>query len=194
MTATKKNTEATAEIVEILAPFDSDARLRIIQASMTLLGESSSLPALQMKSSPKDQGDDVLESDAGALPQRARLWMSQNSLTLNQIEQVFHIEDGRAQIIAGEIPGKNKKEKSYSAYILTGLAGLLSTGVPTFDDKSARGLCEVSGCYDSANHAANLKDKGNEFTGTKEKGWTLTVPGLKRAAEIVKEIAKGSGN
>lgn len=74
--------------------------------------------------------------------------------------------------------------------MLVGIAKLLSSGDPSFDDKSARALCETSGCYDSANHAASLRDKGNEFTGTKDKGWTLTTPGLKRGAILIKELNK----
>jgi hypothetical protein len=36
----------------------------------------------------------------------------------------------------------------------------------------------------------HIKERGNEFTGTKEKGWSLTAPGLKRGAALVKEMTK----
>jgi hypothetical protein len=116
--------------------------------------------------------------------------MKQNEIALEELQQIFHLENGSAEVIAGEIPGKNKKEKTYNAYILIGLAMLLSTGTPSFDDKAARALCESSGCYDQANHSVTIKDRGNEFTGTKEKGWALTAPGLKRAGILVKEMTK----
>ena len=109
---------------------------------------------------------------------------------MDELQQVFHLGNGDAEVIAGDIPGKNKKEKTYSAYILIGLSKLLSTGSPAFDDKSARALCESSGCYDQANHSVHIKERGNEFTGTKDKGWTLTAPGLKRAAVLIKEMTK----
>jgi len=187
--ANKKTTEIVAEIVELLTPIDSAERARVIHASMTLLGETS--PA-----GPSRSGNDtgtVAPDDGGgtsALPVRARTWMKQNGVSLEEIEQIFHLENGNAEVIAGEIPGKNKKEKTYNAYILAGLSKFLSTGDPTFDDKSARDLCDSFGCYDLANHSVTMKEKGNEFNGSKEKNWGLTAPGLKRGASLVKEMAK----
>lgn len=184
----KKTTEIVTEIVELLTPIDSDERARVIQASLMLLGET--LPVLPRAGgdgggAAEDEGD-----GASMLPVRARTWMKQNGVSLEELQQVFHLESGSAEVIAGEIPGKNKKDKTYSAYILTGLSKLLSTGTRTFDDKTARTLCESSGCYDKANHSVHIKERGNEFTGTKEKGWSLTAPGLKRAAALVKEMTK----
>jgi hypothetical protein len=179
--ATKKTTEIVGEIVELLKPLDPAERNRVIQASLMLLGDPISV------------GQHLAVGEGGsapALPPRARSWMKQSAVSREDLQQVFHLEDGSAEVIAGEIPGKNKKEKTYAAYVLTGLSKLLSTGSPAFDDKAARALCESSGCYDAANHSVHIKQRGNEFTGTKEKGWTLTAPGLQRAAALVKEIAK----
>lgn len=187
--ANKKTTEIVAEIVELLTPIDSAERTRVIQASMTLLGEAFSIGASRVGT----DGGGASEHDEGGastLPSRARTWMKQSGVSLEDLQQVFHLENGNADVIAGEIPGKNKKEKTYSAYILTGLSKLLSTGTPTFDDKAGRALCESSGCYDPANHSVHIKERGNEFTGTKEKGWSLTAPGLRRAAVLVKEMTK----
>jgi hypothetical protein len=186
----KKTTEIVSEIVELLTPIDSAERARVIQASMMLLGEA--LPAGPPRAGTDGgniAGDN--EGETSALSARARTWMKQNGVSLEELQQVFHLESGSAEVIAGDIPGKNKKEKTYSAYILTGLSKLLSTGSPAFDDKAARALCESSGCYDNANHSVTIRERGNEFTGTKEKGWSLTAPGLKRAAVLVKETTKG---
>jgi hypothetical protein len=94
--------------------------------------------------------------------------------------------------VIAALPGRNKKEQTYTAYIITGIGQLLLNGIASFDDKVARALCERSGCYDSANHSAHLRDRGNEFTGTKEKGWTLTAPGLSRGAQIIKDMNRPS--
>ena len=185
----KKTTEIVSEIVELLTPLDSAERTRAIKASLVLLDEEVPTGPSRVGA---DSGTSPLE-DAGEtsmLPTRARTWMKQTGVSLEELQQVFHLADGSAEVIAGEIPGKNKKEKTYNAYVLTGLSKLLSTGAAAFDDKTARGLCESSGCYDKANHSVTIKDRGNEFTGTKEKGWTLTAPGLKRAAALVKEMTK----
>jgi hypothetical protein len=185
----KKTTEIVAEIVELLTPLDSPERARAIKASLVLLGETATADP------PKggvDSGSSALDDsgEMSTLPSRARTWMKQNGVSLEELQQVFHLENGSAEVIAGEIPGKNKKEKTYNAYVLAGLAKLLSTGSPAFDDKTARALCLSSGCYDKANHSVTIKERGNEFTGAKEKGWILTTPGLKRAATLVKEMTK----
>lgn len=170
-----------AKIVEMLSPLASDERVRIVRAAMALLGEATETPAAQMHV-------EVPVDDMGNFSQRAQIWMKQNSITTEHLDQVFHVSDGVAEVIAPQLPGKNKKEQTYSAYILAGLSQLLLTGDASFGDKEARALCERAGCYDSANHSVTLRNRGNEFTGSKERGWTLTAPGLKRAAEIIKEL------
>jgi len=186
--ANKKTTEIVSEIVELLTPIDSAERGRVIQASLMLLGEAVPVGPSRARADGESIAGD--EGETSTLPVRARTWMKQNGVSLDELQQVFHLQNGSAEVIAGEIPGKNKKEKTYNAYILTGLSKLLSSGSPTFDDKTARGLCESSGCYDQANHSVHIKERGNEFTGTKEKGWSLTAPGLKRAAVLLKEMTK----
>jgi len=176
--------DAMTKLVEVLKPLSSEDRVRAIRAAMILLGDVQSGVTLVTGA-----GEDAKEQggEFGALPPRARTWMKQNRVSAAQLQQVFHMGEEGVEVIAG-VPGKNKKEQTYNAYILAGLGQLLLTGNAMFQDKSARALCESSGCYDSANHSVHLKNRGNEFTGTKDKGWTLTGPGLLRAAEIVKEL------
>jgi hypothetical protein len=176
--------DAMTKLVEVLQPLPSEDRVRAIRAAMILLGESQSgVPlAAETEEDAKQQGDEL-----GTLPPRARSWMKQNDISAAQLQHVFHIGDGGVEVIAG-VPGKSKKEQTYNAYVLAGLGQLLLTGNTTFQDKQARALCESSGCYDSANHAVHLRKRGNEFAGAKDKGWTLTAPGLHRAAEIVREL------
>ena len=91
-----------------------------------------------------------------------------------------------------DVPGKSKKEKTLNTYILTGLGTFLATSQKDFDDAVAREFCQTIGCYDNANHAAHLKDfKGSELTGNKNKGYTITKPGIKKGAALVKELAGG---
>jgi hypothetical protein len=183
--AKNKPADVMMKMVEILEPLPSEERVRVTQAAMVLLGES------QSKSLAGGMGMEAATTEnLETLSPRARVWMKQNNVTSEELEQVFHMRDGTVEVIAAHIPGKYKNEQTYNAYILTGIAQLLATGNPSFQDKSSRGLCERSGCYDSANHSTYIRDRGNEFTGTKEKGWTLTAPGMKRGAEIIKELNK----
>jgi hypothetical protein len=183
---TKKSiTEVVGTIVAELTPLTSEERQRVIQASLTLLGEA---PIAHGKS--VDPQSPAREGDA-RLPPRARIWMQQNGLSAEQLDQVFHFDNETVAVIAAEMPGRNRSEQSRNAYVLTGTAKFLATGDANFEDKEARALCESLGCYDSTNHAKYLKEKGNEFTGSKDEGWKLTAPGLKRAASLIQDLSSG---
>lgn len=183
--ADAKIMDAVTKTVEILEPLSTEERQRVIKASLTLLGDESSGLERSARGSNGHTNDET-----NPLPPRAQVWMKQNGITADELNQVFHIADGTVQVIAPALPGNTDKEKTYSAYILVGIARLLASGNLAFDDKSARDLCKSSGCFTEGNHATHLKERGNEFTGTKEKGWTMTNPGLKRGAELIKELAK----
>lgn len=173
------------KIVEALAPLASEERLRVVRAALTLLGETA--PIQDKK--PDPEGSD-LTGEVSALPARARAWIQQNGLSFEQLQQVFQFSEGSVEVIATEMPGQNDKEKSFNAYILTGIAKLLATNAPAFDDDTARTLCKASGCFNLSNHSGYMAQKGNEFTGSKLNGWTLTAPGLKRGATLVRELTK----
>ena len=181
--AKHKTTDIVGKIVEMLTPLASDERRRVVQASLVLLGEA-------VEDSKNGKLDRKPDEETGNWPARAQTWIKQNNLSMEELQQVFLIDEGNVEVIPSEIPGTGKRKQTYNAYVLTGIAKLLSTGNPSFDDKSARALCKSSGCLDVANHANYLKEKGNEFTGTKDRGWTLTAPGLKRGALLVKELNK----
>jgi hypothetical protein len=175
--AKKTLLDSIKTIVDELTPLGSDDRKRAIQAAMTVLGEEAIRPV---------QPEPVPIPEAENLPLRVRNWMRQNDISMQQLQQVFHIENGTAEIIA-EIPGRNNKEKVRNAYVLTGISNFLVAGEQRFDDVAARALCERFGLYDSTNHAKYVKG-GNEFTGSRERGWTVTIPGLKAAATLIKDI------
>jgi hypothetical protein len=158
---------------------------------MVLLGEVA--PAALRKAPPDNDGGFGAEADGqSSFSPRARTWMRQNAVTAQELEQIFHGEGNAAEFIAGDIPGSSNKIKTINAYVLSGLSNFLPSGNAIFDDKAARSLCKVLGCYDEGNHASTIKDKGNLFTGGKDEGWTLTAPGLKHAANLVKQMAKNT--
>ena len=185
--AKPKITEVTSKIVDLLTPLDSEERQRVVKAALTLLGDQPvSVPA---KKTPADPEVEETHGDAKNFLPKARTWIKQNQLTVEQLQQVFHVDGEKVKVIASGIPGKNNKEKSLNAYVLQGAAKLLLAGESSFDDKSASALCKAHGCYSEANHATYLQDKGNKFAGSKAQGWNLTAPGLSHAASLVKEIS-----
>lgn len=179
-----KITETTARLVDLLEPFDSVERQRIVKASMMLLGEE---PVLSQPGNKLTEAADSTESNYAP---HAKIWMKQHQISADNLQQVFHVAEGRADVIISEMPGKDQKAKSINAYILQGLANLLVTGDSKFDDKTARHLCAKAGCYSAANHSVYIKGLGNRIAGSKDIGWTLTSPGLKYGAELIKTLTK----
>jgi len=178
----KSLTQAVANVVQELEGFSSDDRHRIVAASMTLLGEA---PARFV---PEGETDESRLGQGVQFPAKARNWMQQRALTMEQINQVFHFGDEGPEIIA-HIPGGTKKEQVRNAYVLCGIGRLLTYGETRFEDKVARGICESGGFFDSTNHMKYMKC--SEFTGSREKGWVLTAPGMNLGASLVTQLSKG---
>ncbi len=115
--------------------------------------------------------------------------MEQNNVSIEELEQVFHIETDGGTFEIHDVPGKSKKDKTLNTYILTGLGQFLATNAKAFEDALARQFCVEIGCYDRANHATHInKYKGSELSGNISKGFTITGTGLKRGAALVKEF------
>lgn len=180
--------EATTKVVEVLTAFSPEERLRIVKASLTLLGdELSTLGAKSRGSRESDQMLDSEDSSGSEVHNLAQQWMKKNGVTSAQLEHYFHFDQGRVVPIA--LPGNatSKRDQTANAYLTVGLASYLATGDASFSDADARTFCDQSGCYDKPNHAKTVKAFGNRVTGSKSTGWKLTAPGLSAAADLVKQ-------
>jgi hypothetical protein len=176
-------TDVLVKIIDLLKPLKPEERQRVINSAFLFLGEQ---PIKESGGSDSSHGKSTAaENDNDGLPARAKSWMKQNGVTAEQLEEIFHFDGNTAEVI--DVPGKSNKEKTLNAYILTGVSNLFSTGTANFNDESARALCQAMGCYDKNNHSSYIKGKGNVITGTKNGGWSLTAPGLKQAAGLVKK-------
>lgn len=170
------------QLVDLLEPLASEDRKRVVKAAFVLLGEESASTS-ETSDEPEIGGEEL------PISPKARLWAKQNGISVAQLANLFHAEEGKFDIIIGEMPGNSNKEKVRNTYLLKGLAQLLETGAATFDDKTARSLCDGFGCYDS-NHS-KIKF-GNELNGSAAKGWSLTAPGLKQVAALVSDLSKAN--
>jgi len=182
------STEALTAIINALTPLSSDERRRTVGAAMLFLGETTQI---EHHVAADGAGDDSVADD-GSYSAHIVKWMRQNGVSAEELDQVFHFnDDGTFDLL--HTPGKSKKEQTLNTYILTGLGKYLATQERGFDDATARAFCETIGCYDQANHAAHIKGKGPEFTGDKNKGYSLTNPGVRRGVALVKESAAAGG-
>lgn len=179
----------SVEIFNLLSPFTSEERQRVIKAALIMLGDEASSVALGgNKKTPPANDESLQDTEGHDLPARAISWMKQNSLVAEDLEQIFHFGDDGVDLIASDVPGKTNKPKTQSVYILCGILQLLQDGSFTFEDNLGRELCKNLGCYDHTNHTKALNDIGNTLTGDKKKGWTLTGPGQKKAVELIKQL------
>lgn len=176
--------EIIGKVIEILEPLDAETRQRALAAVQAYFGDRVGSAKVDSRL------EDVGHGAPMAVSAKALHWMKQNGLSSEDLEKVYHVTSDGAEFIAGTVPGKSKKEQTFNAYILLGIAKYLISGEPNIDDKEARELCVSLACYDPANHATNFKDRGNDFAGTKERGWTLTAPGLRTGANLIKELAQ----
>jgi hypothetical protein len=183
-----KIAEIASKVFALLEPLASEDRQKVVKASLTLLGEASTDRTQNGGASRSESGGGAASQSIDGLSARATSWMKQHGLTVDQIERVFDITSDGVTVIASDASGKSAREKVHNAYVLQGLSRLLASGDATFDDKSARKVCEDLGCYDKNNHSTYMGDKGNLLAGSKEKGWKLTAPGLKHGAELVKQL------
>jgi hypothetical protein len=186
-----KIANATTKLVALLEPLDSDERRKSIDAALVILGDTprGDSPRTSDYDHRNPRGGD---RDGWPTHSKLRTWMKQNSISSDQLAELFHLEGGKATVIASSVSGAKGGEKTRNAYLLQGLAGLIETGEPAFADDAARELCRTLGCYDKNNHSNYMRAIGNRVTGSKSAGWKLTIPGLVAAAVIVKATAGGN--
>lgn len=186
MTATSI-AQTTSEVYDILTGLTPEDRARVLTAIVALFGDA---PLKVSKAS----ADDSSGGDASELPRlgvKAKRWMRQEGVTIAELTEVFHMDDtGTVKVIATEIPGATKKDKTANVYLISGVRSLLASDEPSIDNQAAVDYCKHVGCYDRNNHTANRTALGNKIIGSVANGFVLPAPGLKAAAAAIKLSAK----
>jgi hypothetical protein len=185
--------DAMTKVLAALEPLPGDARDRVakwISDKLGMRGFGQSSKTLLELNEGKADAPGGGGSAAGSSNPKVSQWFKQNSITQDELDEVFHFTNDSVVVLASEMPGTTDSARVMNAYLLIGTAEFLKTGTPSFTDAAARELCVAVGCYDRTNHAKRVK--GKELTGSKEQGWTLTGPGLKKAGALVKAIAGGA--
>lgn len=185
--------QITGQVYDLLTPLEADERRRLLSAIEALFGDSSPRHGATRRDDTPELEDDAQLPKA--LGTKAKRWMKHEGLTAAELTEVFHFDDaGSVELIATEIPGTTKKDKTANVYLLSGARSLLQSDEPTVDNGVAIAYCKHVGCYDKNNHSANRNALGNKITGSVASGFTLPAPGLKAAAAAIKIIAKPSSS
>lgn len=187
MSGKRAITEVTVSLFELLEPLEHEERKRAINATFALLGQP-----LQDQDKPADSGGlrgvrEEIESNHSLKP-NAEKWLRQYQISSSSIDNIYHIDGEQVTIIATQVPGKSKREKTANCYLLAGVRGLLAHDDANFTDREAVEFCQQVHAHDSANHAANRSTLGARITGSRATGFKLTVPGLRDAAALIKSM------
>lgn len=172
---------AVSDLVRILQGLSPDEQKRAISAAMILLSNEAPIRPTSVP----------VPTDSG-IPPKAALWLQKNTITKEQLDQVFFLDSEHIDVIAHSLPGRGKRQQTIYAYLLAGLRSFLGTGEPNFSDGEAREICTRIGCYDSPNHSAYLREFGNLIVGTKDSGWKLTNPGMNAGAQLIKQMTEAA--
>jgi hypothetical protein len=191
--ATPRLPDVVAKLYDVLEPLEPSMRAKAIRTVGTMFDDEQTLSVsrekdtghLPMPGAASESSPSGLRFAAG---KRAQAWLRKNGLTEEFLERVFHVVDGKPQLIA-TIPGTKKREQTVNAYLLVAVQSFLATDELRFSDGDAVALCKRVGCYDKANHAVTRGTFGNRFSGSKETGYVLTTPGLEQAANLIKAMA-----
>lgn len=176
----KKLSEALSTIAELKVP----ENLQAIALKYLLSGDGPD------RKSPDDIASRETEHAVdGKLNPRTQNWMKQHDLNSAHIDSVFFTVDDEIEIITNKLPGTSKQANTKNVYLLCGAMNLLQNGDSNFSDSEARQICKKVGCYNEGNHATFVKGLGNAIAGDKSRGYTLTNPGLKQAADLIKIIS-----
>ena len=176
------------KIVSALAGLENaDERQRAVQAALTVYGDRAITTPPTSTPDKTAQVSEGADASPDGIHASGLAWMKRNSLSVQQIEQLFHIDDSGVSLLSAV--GEGKRQQAINTYLLTGIGALLKSGKAEFEDETARNNCESLGCYDMNNHGNTLKKFGNNITGSKKAGWKLTAPGLTAAAALIKSEA-----
>lgn len=119
----------------------------------------------------------------------APAFFARQNITEEEWQKVFHIEGNQCSIIVDELKERTRSRKQVKLALLEGVKELLESGEATITKENLVELCKKYDAYDSPNFATHMKKQRSLFL-AKGDNWSLTKPGEKRAAEVVKELSQ----
>jgi hypothetical protein len=185
----KSPAELALQVYNILIPYDSEVRQRVIQSALTLLGEAA-LPSVGRPPMPQSA---VSGFDDVKLGPKAMRWLQKHGLSRGHLDEIYHLGVGTVDIVTSHVPGDSKREMTINCYLLSGIRGLLEVDTSSLNETETIALCKRLTAYDKNNHTAYRAAVGNRMTGTKP-AFILTGPGENAAAELIKQMTLSQGS
>jgi hypothetical protein len=203
--------EPDKEILAITAVYgslkelDAGAQLRVIEYVIKKLNLTLETPTQKLAEDQRraeisgdfrddrrnDREDTTIDSSidgfTGISPV-AQKWIQRNGLRADQLSAIFSLGGDEIDLITDKVPGKSKRGKMRSVFLLKGLAAYLSGGAARIAHDKVKETCLHYGAYDQANFAKHLKEFASEISGSKESGYALTPRGLANAAAVTREM------
>lgn len=167
------------------APLQETALKMILEHWFT-----TNAPVTPPQAPPTNKGGGAAPPVTG-VPDSIKPFLTANAITTDVLERVYHPAGPGAQLLAGEIPGNGKASKMINLSLLLCVKQALESGNFTCALKDLREMAMHYDCYDSPNFSSNLKSYKNYYK-PRERGQHLELsgPGLKKAGELIKEIAQ----
>jgi hypothetical protein len=118
----------------------------------------------------------------------AKKWLTRNGFEPNGLSAVFSLGGDEIDLIAKAVPGKSKRERMRSVFLLKGVAAYLGSGAARFTHEQIKEAGLAYDAFDATNFAVHFKSFSSDVTGTKETGYTLTARGLAAATEMLRGL------
>jgi len=179
-------TDAVTKVVEVLSPLGSEERVRVVNASLTLLGEGESSSVISRSNDAGSVSGREGVSDQPGISAQAAAWLQKNNMSREDLEHWYHFEQDTVTLLTIPEGVSKRSQQAINTYLLLGFAAFLRSGEASFSDKEARDMCRHFGCYDHTNHSKIYKAFGNKITGSKSVGWKLTAPGINAAGSLLR--------
>lgn len=115
-------------------------------------------------------------------------------VALERLEALFDFNVDPFGLHAITVPGKNNAEKTRNVALLAASRSYLATGSWVADWQEVKSLCVDQNCYDSANHAVNLKKGTGSWFKAVDPGnpVELSSGGIKEAEKLLKALSDKS--
>lgn len=199
--------EAIAQVNAALSGLKSDVQQRVLDyvsrklgltiptrkdAAAEALDEEDETPEDSSRSDDNASGADTEDFDG--INSVAKKWIRRSGLTAEKLSALFSIGGDEIDLIAKKVPGKTKRDRMRSVFLLKGIAAYLASGAARVTYEQVKEACLHYDAFDSANFSKYLRGMAAEISGTTKSGYTLTARGMAAATDVVRESLEGGNS